>query len=101
MTQFARNIAVAAAVLAGTTGVNASIVNPGDMPMAPEVAFQPEVIMAQARPRSGFNGNWYIAPNGCAYSRAQAPGSAPMWILIQNPHHLGLPNASPDCARTL
>ncbi|MGX9354021.1 hypothetical protein ACS3SW_02320 [Roseobacteraceae bacterium S113] len=88
-------IALTAAVVALGSTAKASI---GDleMPLTPEAQFAPEVILAQARPPSGFNSNWYISPAGCAYSKA---GS--MWILIQNPHHLGLPNADPSCPNTL
>lgn len=32
---------------------------------------------------------WKVLANGCSYSRTQAPGYAPQWILIQNPHHVG------------
>lgn len=38
---------------------------------------------------SGSNGQWMVLANGCSYSRTQAPGYAPVWILIQNPHHVG------------
>lgn len=101
MTKFACLITAAAATLALAGTAKASFEVPTQAPMMPEMSFQPEVILAQARPPAGFNGNWYIAPNGCAYSRTQAPGMPAMWYLIQNPHHLGLPPRSPDCATTL
>lgn len=50
--------------------------------------------------RSGNAVHW-VTPNGCAYSRTQAPGRAPVWYLIQNPHHLGMPKAHLDCAMTV
>ena len=53
------------------------------------------------RPSSSYAGQWYTTPDGCSYSRAQAPGYPVMWILIQNPHHIGQPDARPDCPRTL
>lgn len=42
-------------------------------------------------------GQWYTAPNGCSYSRTQAPGQAPVWMLIKNPHHIGGKNAHRGC----
>lgn len=88
---------------------------PGPLPPATEGAapaletavFLPEdlqdnlLLLAQARPSQGYSGNWYVSPQGCAYSRTQAPGYAAQWILIQNPHHLGLPPASGTCPTTL
>ncbi|MCH2163476.1 MAG: hypothetical protein MK098_02320 [Marinovum sp.] len=100
MTKFARAIALAAATLSFAGMSQASLTSPSEV-MTPEASFQPEVLLAQARPPSGFNGNWYITPGGCAYSRTQAPGQAPMWFLIQNPHHLGLPTRPANCANTL
>ena len=29
-------------------------------------------------------GQWYIAPNGCSYSRTKAPGEGVVWMLISN-----------------
>ena len=101
ITKFTRNVALTAAFVAGAAAANASIIQPGAMPQAPEVAFQPEVILAQAAPRAGYSGSWYVAPNGCAYSRTQAPGYPARWMLIQNPHHLGLPDAHSGCANSL
>lgn len=49
-------------------------------------------------PPDSYQGQWYTTPNGCSYSRAQAPGYAVMWVLILNPHHIGQPNAGPHCA---
>ncbi|WP_439140027.1 hypothetical protein [Planktotalea sp.] len=47
------------------------------------------------------SGQWYIAPNGCSYSRTQAPGQAVQWMLIANPHHIGGRNATSACPRML
>ncbi|WP_428927629.1 hypothetical protein [Marinibacterium sp. SX1] len=53
------------------------------------------------RPPVTHAGQWYTAPNGCSYSRAQAPGYPPTWHLIQNPHHIGKPNARGGCPAML
>ena len=52
---------------------------------------------SQMRPPATFTGQWYTAPNGCSYSRAQAPGYPPSWHLIRNPHHIGKPSAKTSC----
>ena len=58
---------------------------------------------AQTAPRSYMSpsvaqtGQWYIAPNGCSYSRTQAPGQPVVWMLIANPHHIGGRNATAAC----
>lgn len=44
---------------------------------------------------------WITTPDGCSYSRTQAPGYAAQWILILNPHHIGRPNAHMKCAPVL
>lgn len=46
-------------------------------------------------------GQWYIAPNGCSYTRTQAPGQSVVWMLIQNPHHIGGRTATAACPRML
>lgn len=53
------------------------------------------------RPPASFQGQWFTAPNGCSYSRAQAPGYPPSWHLILNPHHIGQPTAHRGCAAML
>ncbi|WP_050929617.1 hypothetical protein [Aestuariivita boseongensis] len=53
------------------------------------------------RPPETFQGQWYTAPNGCSYSRAQAPGYPPTWHLILNPHHIGGKPAHAGCAAML
>jgi len=50
--------------------------------------------------RSGNAAHW-TSPDGCTYSRTQAPGHAPVWYLVQNPHHVGMPNAHRGCAMTV
>lgn len=44
---------------------------------------------------------WITTPNGCSYSRTQAPGRPVQWILILNPHHIGQPDAHIGCAPVL
>lgn len=53
------------------------------------------------RPPETYQGQWYTAPNGCSYSRAQAPGYPPSWHLILNPHHIGQKPAHAGCAAML
>ncbi|MGB7316814.1 MAG: hypothetical protein WBC85_02505 [Planktotalea sp.] len=52
-------------------------------------------------PQFAQNGQWYTAPNGCSYSRTQAPGQPVQWMLILNPHHIGGRNATAACASIL
>lgn len=54
-----------------------------------------------APPPSGFNGRYFTTPDDCTYAKTQAPGYAPMWILILNPYHVGRPNAHRNCPGTL
>jgi len=56
---------------------------------------------AQVAPPASYQGQWYTTPDGCSYSRAQAPGYAVMWMLIQNPHHIGQPKAGRHCTSVL
>ena len=49
------------------------------------------------RPPENYQGQWYVTPGGCSYSRAQAPGYAVHWVLILNPHHLGQASAPAHC----
>jgi len=53
------------------------------------------------RPPASYTGQWYIAPNGCSYSRAKAPGYDATWHLILNPHHLGQKPAPDGCPSML
>ena len=41
---------------------------------------------------------WMTTADGCSYSRTQAPGQRPVWMLIKNPHHIGGKNAHRGCA---
>lgn len=52
-------------------------------------------------PPANYQGQWYTTPDGCSYSRAQAPGYPPSWHLIINPHHIGQPNAKASCPAML
>ncbi len=52
-------------------------------------------------PSDSYKSQWYTAPNGCSYSRAQAPGYPPSWHLILNPHHIGQPPAKKSCPPVL
>lgn len=61
---------------------------------AQETLYNPNPVYAQA-------GQWYHAPNGCSYSRTQAPGQPVVWMLILNPHHIGGRNATPNCPSML
>ncbi len=61
---------------------------------AQQTLYNPNPQYAQA-------GQWYTAPNGCSYSRTQAPGQPVMWMLIRNPHHIGGRNATSACASML
>ena len=53
------------------------------------------------RPPESYKGQWYTTSDGCSYSRANPPGGGSTWYLIQNPHHIGQPNAHWGCAPTL
>jgi len=48
-------------------------------------------------PPQNFQGDYYTTSNNCTYRRAQAPGYAPNWILVLNPHHIGRPSAHRGC----
>ena len=50
------------------------------------------------RPTVELAGTYMTTPDGCSYSMAQAPGYAPRWYLIMNPHHIGMPPAHSGCA---
>lgn len=56
---------------------------------------------APSVPSESYQGQWYTTPDGCSYSRANAPGYATMWVLILNPHHIGQPPAGRHCATLL
>ncbi|KPD10964.1 hypothetical protein AN476_18390 [Phaeobacter sp. 11ANDIMAR09] len=46
---------------------------------------------------SGNAAHWTTA-NGCTYSRTHDAGGRVVWYLVQNPHHVGQPNAHAGCA---
>jgi len=52
-------------------------------------------------PADTATGNYFTTEDGCTYRRAQAPGYAPTWHLIQNPHHIGKPSAHRGCPGSL
>ena len=68
---------------------------------APADAFIRAKPNVKPAPPASYQGQWYTTPDGCSYSRAQAPGHAPMWVLIINPHHIGQPNAGRHCVAVL
>jgi hypothetical protein len=43
----------------------------------------------------------YTTPDGCSYTRAQAPGYPATWHLIINPERVGLPTPTARCAAML
>jgi hypothetical protein len=49
---------------------------------------------------SGNAAHW-TASNGCTYSRTHDAGGRVVWYLVQNPHHVGQPNAHAGCAITV
>lgn len=52
---------------------------------------------AASMPAPGYTGKTWISPQGCSYSRAQAPGYAPTWHLILNGDMAGLTRAKRRC----
>lgn len=71
------------------------------------IALTTSAVSAQAivrnapKPPTASNAQWYIAPDGCSYSRTQAPGYPVVWMLIKNPHHIGGQNATKRCKSML
>lgn len=47
--------------------------------------------------QGGMSGDYMTTADGCTYRRTQAPGYAPKWILVLNPHHIGRPNSPRHC----
>ncbi|QFT46785.1 hypothetical protein FIU97_09390 [Roseivivax sp. THAF40] len=72
---------------------------------AQQVSQQSTVIIstqgdAQGRagsPPAGYSGQWFTTPDGCSYSRTQAPGYPVQWMLVLNPRHIGQANAHSRC----
>ncbi len=56
---------------------------------------------ASPKPPAGYTGQWCTTPSGCSYTKAQAPGYAPTWHLILNPHHIGGKQAQRSCPTML
>ncbi|APZ54415.1 hypothetical protein [Salipiger abyssi] len=52
-------------------------------------------------PGAGYQGQTYVTPGGCSYSRAQVPGYKPTWHLILNGAEIGLTNAHRRCPTML
>ncbi|WP_071674541.1 hypothetical protein [Nioella nitratireducens] len=50
-----------------------------------------------SRPPDTYTAVIYTTPQGCSYSRAQAPGYPPTWHLILNPQRVGLPVPTGRC----
>lgn len=56
---------------------------------------------AFAPPPDSASQAYFTTENGCTYRRAQAPGYAPTWHLVLNPHHIGRPAAHRGCPGSL
>ena len=56
---------------------------------------------AHPYPGASYQGQVYVTPGGCSYSRAQAPGYKPTWHLIRNGAAAGLTNAHRRCPTML
>jgi len=86
MTKFAAALSIAALplTLALTSMPAAAQTAGGFAPRAPQGA----IMTGQ---------QWMTTANGCSYSRTQAPGQRPVWMLVQNPHHIGQGNAHRGC----
>lgn len=61
------------------------------------------IVLAQAQPMVSTQGtvapqgDYMTTAEGCTYRRTQAPGYPARWILVLNPHHLGLKNSPRRC----
>lgn len=60
-------------------------------------ATDPNNPVGKVSPPASFQGQHWVSPKGCSYSRAQAPGYAPTWHLILNGKHVGLTDAHSGC----
>ncbi|MCE8006538.1 hypothetical protein [Aestuariivita sp.] len=106
---FFKAASVALVLAATTTSANASMAEAilnmfdggNDISAALGPATAKKNPVGSNRPPASFSGQWYTAPNGCSYSRAQAPGYPPSWHLILNPHHIGGKPAHSGCASML
>lgn len=82
-----------------TTPICAALVTLAGIAAAP-VAAQSNLQMLGTSPvvsSQGASGDYMTTAEGCTYRRTQAPGYAPKWILVLNPHHIGRPNSPLDC----
>lgn len=76
---------------------------------APATSYPGPVVQRQrvdaglAQDNISFSGNaaHWTSPNGCTYSRTHDAGGRVVWYLVQNPHHVGQPNAHSGCAITV
>lgn len=68
-----------------------------------EAEMPKSLVLAQAQPMISTQGtvapqgDYMTTPEGCTYRRTKAPGYPERWILVLNPHHLGLPNSPRGC----
>lgn len=49
-------------------------------------------------PSAAYQGQHWISPEGCTYSRAKAPGYAPTWHLVHNGSQYGMTDAKRGCS---
>ncbi|MCA0960620.1 hypothetical protein [Salipiger bermudensis] len=56
---------------------------------------------AHPYPGAAYQGQVYVTPGGCSYSRAQVPGYEPTWHLILNGAAAGLTDAHRRCPTML
>jgi len=61
-------------------------------------ATRPKKAHDNIEPAAQYAKQYWVHPNACSYSRAQAPGYKPTWHLILNPYHIGMPPAHRGCA---
>ena len=103
MKKIALSIALTATIAACSSSVERSIEYldpPGDISDVWGPSSNPKRIGANIRnpgPPETYKNQWYTTPDKCSYSRAQQKGHPANWILIQNPHHIGQPNAHRGC----
>ena len=78
------------------------------LPTAPAEQTSQGALLAQASPFQSAQsravqpgGGYMTTADGCTYRRTQAPGYAPRWILVRNPHHLGVQRTRGKCKGSL
>ena len=57
----------------------------------------PDTATPMLSTQGGVSSDYMTTTDGCTYRRAQAPGYAPTWILVLNPHHIDRPNSPRHC----